>query len=37
MAAFPVWGRDLAAMIVEHVAIDMWGLVITPAASPWWR
>jgi len=35
--AFFVWRRDLLAMILAHVAIDMWGLVITPAFSQWWR
>lgn len=34
--AFFVWRRDLVAMIIAHVAIDMWGLVITPALSRWW-
>ena len=37
MTAFFVWRRDLVIMIVAHVAIDMWGLVISPAVSPWWR
>ena len=35
--AFFVWRRDLLAMILAHVAIDMWGLVITPAFSQWWK
>jgi uncharacterized protein len=34
--AFFVWRRDLVAMIVAHAAIDLWGLVITPAFSHWW-
>jgi membrane protease YdiL (CAAX protease family) len=34
--AFFVWRRDLVAMIIAHVAIDMWGLVVTPALSRWW-
>lgn len=36
-SAFFVWRRDLLAMILAHVAIDMWGLVITPAFSQWWK
>ena len=35
--AFFIWRRDLLAMIIAHVAIDAWGLVITPLASEWWR
>ena len=34
--AFFVWRRDLAAMIIAHVAIDAWALVVTPAFSRWW-
>jgi membrane protease YdiL (CAAX protease family) len=34
--AFFVWRRDLAAMIIAHVALDMWGLVISPGLSRWW-
>lgn len=34
---FFVWRRDLLAMILAHVAIDMWALVITPAFSQWWN
>lgn len=34
--AFFVWRRDLVAMIIAHVAIDMWGLGVTPALSRWW-
>jgi uncharacterized protein len=34
--AFFVWRQDLLAMIIAHVAIDMWSLVITPGASRWW-
>ena len=34
--AFFVWRRDLLAMIIAHVAIDLWGLVVTPALSRWW-
>jgi membrane protease YdiL (CAAX protease family) len=34
---FFVWRRDLLAMIFAHAAIDMWGLVITPAFSQWWK
>jgi membrane protease YdiL (CAAX protease family) len=34
--AFFVWRQDLLAMIIAHVAIDMWGLVVTPAVSRWW-
>ena len=35
--AFFVWRRDLLAMILAHIAIDMWALVITPAGSRWWE
>ena len=35
--AFFIWRRDLLAMIIAHVAIDAWGLVITPLYSTWWR
>jgi membrane protease YdiL (CAAX protease family) len=35
--AFFIWRRDLLAMIIAHVAIDAWGLVITPLYSEWWR
>jgi len=34
---FFVWRRDLLAMILAHVAIDLWGIVITPAFSQWWK
>jgi membrane protease YdiL (CAAX protease family) len=34
---FFVWRRDLLAMILAHVVIDMWGLVVTPAFSQWWK
>jgi uncharacterized protein len=34
--AFFVWRRDLLAMIIAHVAIDMWGLVVSPVISRWW-
>ena len=34
--AFFAWRRDLAAMIVAHTALDMWGLVVTPEISEWW-
>jgi len=37
MTVFFGWRRDLVAMIVAHVAVDTWGLVITPAVSHWWR
>lgn len=33
--AFFVWRKDLAVMIIANVAIDRWGLVITPAVSRW--
>ena len=35
--AFFVWRRDLMAMIIAHIAVDMWGLVVTPALSRWWN
>ena len=35
--AFFIWRQDLLAMIVAHVAIDAWGLVITPLYSEWWK
>ena len=35
--AFFVWRRDLLAMILAHIAIDMWALVITPSGSHWWE
>jgi membrane protease YdiL (CAAX protease family) len=34
--AFFIWRRDLLAMIIAHVAIDAWGLVVTPLYSEWW-
>jgi membrane protease YdiL (CAAX protease family) len=34
---FFIWRRDLLAMIIAHVAIDAWGLVVTPLYSEWWR
>ena len=34
--AFFAWRHDLLAMIIAHVAIDAWGIVITPALSSWW-
>jgi len=36
MTAFFVWRRDLLAMIIAHVAIDTWGLLVTPELSEWW-
>ena len=36
-AAFFVWRRDLLAIIVAHAAIDVWGFVIAPRFSKWWR
>lgn len=36
MTAFFVWRRDLLAMIIAHVAIDTWGLLLTPELSAWW-
>jgi membrane protease YdiL (CAAX protease family) len=35
--AFFVWRRDLLAMILAHIAIDMWALVVAPAGGPWWE
>ena len=35
--AFFIWRRDLLAMITAHIAIDAWGLVVTPLYSEWWR
>jgi membrane protease YdiL (CAAX protease family) len=29
--AFFVWRRDLLAMILAHIAIDMWALVVAPS------
>jgi membrane protease YdiL (CAAX protease family) len=34
--AFFIWRRDLLAMIIAHIAIDAWGLVVTPLYSQWW-
>lgn len=34
---FFIWRRDLLAMIVAHVALDAWGLLVTPVFSEWWR
>jgi membrane protease YdiL (CAAX protease family) len=34
--AFFAWRRDLMAMIIAHVAIDLWALVVTPGFLRWW-
>ena len=36
MTAFFIWRRDLWTMILAHIAIDAWGLIITPGFSTWW-
>jgi membrane protease YdiL (CAAX protease family) len=36
-AAFFVWRQDLLAMIVAHAAVDLFGLVIAPRTSAWWK
>jgi membrane protease YdiL (CAAX protease family) len=36
-AAFFVWRQDLLALMVAHAAVDLWGLVITPRTSAWWK
>jgi membrane protease YdiL (CAAX protease family) len=30
MTAFFLWRRDLWAMILAHIAVDAWGLIVTP-------
>ena len=35
--AFFIWRQDLLAMVVAHVAVDAWGLVVTPLYSEWWK
>ena len=35
-SSFFVWRQDLLAMIIAHVAIDAWGLLISPGFSRWW-
>jgi membrane protease YdiL (CAAX protease family) len=37
MTAFFIWRRDLWTMILAHIAIDGWGLIITPRISTWWN
>jgi membrane protease YdiL (CAAX protease family) len=36
MTAFFIWRRDLWTMILAHVAIDAWGLIVSPGLSKWW-
>lgn len=35
--AFFIWRQDLLAMIIAHASVDVWGLVITPLYSEWWK
>ena len=36
MTTFFAWRRDLMAMIIAHIAIDTWGLIMTPQVSERW-
>jgi membrane protease YdiL (CAAX protease family) len=35
--AFFIWRQDLLAMVVAHIAVDAWGIVVTPLYSEWWK